>query len=254
MSCQKVEELLQNISDSPAPHDDCSLPSPSRFKSLVRDLRQKLNEDVASPNCMDGTDAILQQTMDDVACLSRLLRISEACLVEERTSAQSARSTIKDLQHQLDKVSNESAAHCNLAFQLKSEVETSKERINELEHDVIALREALCKSEAYRKDYAKSKKTELLDMQSKLDAAAAKAASLDDAHQRTRALLLSEVEIRSNAVNSMQRLEASYAELQVQHQKLQDMCNYQDKQLQVSINLLTHSNKICSLMAASMFS
>jgi chromosome segregation ATPase len=238
MSSEKIMELQQHFFDGPAhPIDGCSPPSPSLFKSLVRDLRQKLHEDAPSPDDIDDAGALLQQAMDDVACLSRLLRISEASLVEERTSSQAAHSTINDLQHQLQLASNEATSQRDIAFQLKSEIDRSQEHHAELEHNVNALRDALCKSEAYRKDYAKSKKSELLDMQSKVDAAIAEAASHDAAHQRTRALLLSEVETRSITVSSMQRLEGSHAELQAQHQKLQHLCNSQDQQLQVCFKL-----------------
>jgi hypothetical protein len=243
MSGEKVTESQQHSLESLAPNEGCSLPSPTRFKSLVMDLRQKLSDEVTASDCIDGADTILKQTMDDVACLSRLLRISEASLVEERSSSQAAQCVIKDLQNRLERVSNESNAHSNFVIQLKTELEHYKERNNELEHDVDLLREALCKSEAYRKEYAKSKKSELLDMQSKIDKAVAEAASLDAAHQRTRVLLLSEVETRSNTVNSMQRLEASHSELQAQHHNLQDVCSSQAQQLQVSLQraaLFTH--------------
>jgi hypothetical protein len=246
MSSDKVQQLQQHSLECLAPHDESSLPSPSRFKSLVRDLRQKLNVDLSSPDCIDGADASLQQTMDDVACLSRLLRMSEAALCVERSSSQEAQSTISNLQQQLETVSKEYSAHREVALEIKSELQRSKECNIRLEQDVNALREALGKSEGYRKEYAKSKKSEILDLQSKLDAAAAEAALQDAAHQRTRALLLSEVESRSNAVSSIERVEASYAELQAQHQKLQDKCQFQHQQLQVSI---TH----CSCFNQSAF-
>ena len=245
MSSEQVNELRQHSLDGlQLPTHDCSLASPTRFNSLVKNLRQKLHDDVGSPDHVDEAESILQQTMDDMACLSRLLRISEACLVDERASSQAAQKTIQDLQHQLQLVSNGSISLRDAASKLKLELEDSQKRHNELELDVNTLRDALCKSESYRKEYAKSKKSELLDMQAKLDAAAAEASVQDAAHQRTRALLLSEVETRAAGANAMQRLEANHAELLVQHQKMQELCNSQDKQLQVSFSLRSSIHRI----------
>ena len=248
MSSEQVNELRQHSLDGlQLPTHDCSLASPTRFNSLVKNLRQKLHDDVGSPDHVDEAESILQQTMDDMACLSRLLRISEACLGDERTSSQAAQKTIQDLQHQLQLVSNGSISLRDAASKLKLELEDSQKRHNELELDVNTLRDALCKSESYRKEYAKSKKSELLDMQAKLDAAAAEALVQDAAHQRTRALLLSEVETRAAGANAMQRLEANHAELLVQHQKMQELCNSQDKQLQVNISLHSSIHKIIAV-------
>lgn len=212
---------------------DCSPPSPSRFKSLVKNLRQKLHSEVAPPAHMIETDTTLQQTMEDVACLTRLLRISEANLVEERVLSNAAQTTVQELQHQLQTLSNDSIAHRDCAERLQLELDSAHQRILQLENDIGSLQGALCKSESYRKEYAKSKKSEFLEMQAKLEAAAAAAAEQDAAHQRTRTLLLSEVEARSTAVSTAQQLQASGAELQQQHQKLQELCISQEKQLQV---------------------
>ena len=212
---------------------DCSPPSPSRFKSLVKNLRQKLHSEVAPPAHMIETDTPLQQTMEDVACLTRLLRISEANLVEERVLSNAAQTTVQELQHQLQTLSNDSIAHRDCAERLQLELDRAQERSIQLEKDIGSLQDALCKSESYRKEYAKSKKSEFLEMQAKLEAAAAAAAEQDAAHQRTRALLLSEVAARSTAVSTAQQLQASGAELQQQHQTLQELCSSQEKQLQV---------------------
>jgi hypothetical protein len=229
-----IEGLASSICVCPSP------PSPSRFNSLVKNLRQKLHSEVVPSAHMNEDGAILQETMDDVACLSRLLRISEANLVEERASTLAAHIQIQDLQQQLQTVTNDSTAHLLVASQLKSELERSQERSSELERDVSALRDALCKSEVYRKDYAKSKKSEMLVMQAKLDSATAEASAQAAAHERTRALLLSEVEARAGAVDTVHKFEYSYAELQDQHKKLQELCKSLEKQSQV--NVLTRCN------------
>jgi len=57
-------------------------------------------------------------------------------------------------------------------------------------------------------------------------------------------LLLSEVETRAAGANAMQRLEANHAELLVQHQKMQERCNSQARQLQVNISLHSSIHKI----------
>jgi myosin heavy subunit len=219
---------------------DCCPPSPSNFKSLVSNLRRKLCDDVATPADSAENDSLLQQTMDDVACLSRLLRISEAGLIEERNSSQKAQTLIEDLQRQLQEVSTDASKDRSIACELRLELQRCQERFAELERDSNTLRDALCKSEFYRKEYAKSKKSELLDMQAKLDASTAECSLQASAHQRTRELLLSEVETRSELVHRMQQLEASFSELQKQHQKQQELCRSQEKQLQVCARAVGH--------------
>jgi len=233
MSSEDLKGLEQRSFDDLVLPKDGSPISPSRFKSLVSNLRQKLYH-VSSPQ-MNEADALLQQTMDDVACLSRLLRISEASLTEERKSSEAAQRAIQDLQLQLQSVSNDSNTHHSTACKLKSELEHCKEICAELQSEVNVLRDALCKSEAYRKDYAKLKKSELIDMQSKLDAAVSEATAQQEAHQRTRALLLSEVERRADTANAMLQLEAGFAELQSQHQHVQELCRAQEKEIKVRL-------------------
>ena len=243
MSSEELKELEQgSLGDLVLPSQDHSPISPSRFKSLVSNLRQKLHHDVALPLQVSEIDSALQQTKDDVACLSRLLCISEASLAEERKSSQAARDVIQNLQQQLQSVSDDATADRATALQIKSEFERSQQNCSELQSDVNVLRDALCKSEAYRKEYAKSKKSELLDLQTRLDAAASEATAQQEAHQRTHALLLSEVEKRTDSANAMQRLEASFAELQLQHQNVQDLCRAQKKELEVSLSVLFHPN------------
>jgi hypothetical protein len=234
LSSEKADEAqLHSIDGLVLTSHDCPHPSPSRFKSLVKNLRQKLHSEVAPPAHINEEDTILQQTIDDVACLSRLLRISESNLADERASSNEAQTKIQDMQQQLHALANDLIAQRHAASQQVSQLDRLQQHNTELESDNSTLRDALCKSETYRKEYAKSKKSELLDMQAKLDAAAAEACAQDAAHQRTRSLLLSEVETRAETVRAMQRLESSHAELQVQYVKLQELCSSQEKQLQV---------------------